>query len=90
MTEYTGPPSKMENAVSAVKHTLGMDRTKPTSTAAPATDTSDTAPHEKNIVDGIKGLIRAHSGGSVNKNEDSALQALDRGTSEAPGNNTDY
>lgn len=60
---------------------------------APTKDSSDksqTPDHESSVIEGLKGLIRQHSGGSANKNEDSALAALDRGASEAPGNSTDY
>lgn len=63
--------------------------------AAPATskdssDKSQTPDHETNVIEGIKGLIRQHAGGSANKNEDSALHAMDAGVSSAPGNLADY
>jgi hypothetical protein len=53
-------------------------------------NTDKNADHEGGIIEGIKGLIRQHMGGSANKNEDSALKALDSGVSSAPGNTTDY
>lgn len=57
--------------------------------AAPAA--TDTSAHEKAISDGIKGLVQAHLKGITgNAQEDSALAALDKGISEAPGNTANH
>jgi|GEM_PF-6917129 len=64
------------------------------SKATPAKDgdTESSAGHEQSIIEGIKGLIRhgQSPGTTVNKNERSALDALDSGVSSAPGNSADY
>lgn len=67
----------------------------PESQRAKSADSSDTTTtpkpdHEKGLIDSIKGLIASHASTSGNKQETSALDALEKGTADAPGNTTDY
>lgn len=49
-----------------------------------------TVDHEKGLVDSVKGMIASHASTSGNQKEASALDALEGGVNDAPGNSTDY
>lgn len=55
-----------------------------------SSDKSTTPNHEKGLIDSIKGLIASHASTSGNKQEASALSALESGVNDAPGNSADY
>lgn len=83
-TKQVSPPTRSAFAQDSA------DQKAAAKPAAPAAN-QDNSDHEGGLINAIKGMIRQHSGlGSVNKNENNALHALDHGASEAPGNNADY
>jgi hypothetical protein len=57
--------------------------------AAPA-ENRDNVDHGKNLLDSLKGLIQQHKDPVTNVNERSALDALNKGVSEAPGDSASY
>jgi hypothetical protein len=81
-TKQVSPPTQSAFA----KDTADLKSAPP----PPDTSAKAGADHETSIVEGIKGLIRQHSGGTANKAQDTALAALDKGVSDAPGNSSDY
>lgn len=51
--------------------------------------------HEQGLLDALKSYVTAtgkesNGGGTGNKSEESAMDAMNKGVSDAPGNSTDY
>jgi hypothetical protein len=90
-TKQVSPPTRSAFSSDAPKSkaVADADREAPT-TSAPSKDSSD---HEGKILDGLKGLIRQHSGQMFNAHSDdldNAKDAVDKAVASTPGNSADY